>query len=130
MKEAVLTGGQLASAIMAVMGLIAYFAGKPIMARIKARKARIEADRAAQAEFQRQVLDGIKSIGEHVGDLQCDRLTAAHDHFMALGYCPDTTKQWLCDMHRSYKSKGRNHIADSYEADIISLPSQELAKTD
>jgi len=118
MEDFVLSMGKYASAIMAVIGLIALLARKPYT---KWRN-REETEKKAQKEFQQQVLDGIKSISEDVGDLQCDRLTQAHDYYVALGYCPSDTKQALCKMKDSYSSKGRNHLAASYEEDILDLP--------
>ena len=121
--------GKNAGAIMTIMGLITLVAWKPIKSWFQARIKRAANEREAQAEFQRRVLDGIKSISEDVGDLQCDRLTQAHDYYMGLGYCPTATKQVLVHMHKSYRAKGRNHLCDHYEEDILDLPAQDGPET-
>lgn len=122
MEEFVISMGKLAGAIMSVIALFTLIAWKPYTAHRAKVKAKEEAEKQAQQEFQQKVLEGIKSISEDVGDLQCDRLTRAHDYYVALGYCPGDTKQALCKMHASYRSKGRNHLTASYEEDILDLP--------
>ena len=131
MEDFVLTTGKYAGAITAVIGLVTLVAWKPYKKHRESVRAREAAERKVQAEFQAQVLAGLSkieaevaSISEDVGDLQCDRLTAAYDHFMELGYCPASTKQALCEMFRSYSSKGRNHLAKHYEEDILNLPNE------
>ena len=121
MDDILITAGKYAGAISAVIGLIGLIAWKPL----KKARAKVRSEKAAQLDFQRQVLDGLKSISEDVGDLQFDRLTQAHDHYLALGYCPSATKQALVKMHKSYRAKGRNHLTDHYEEDILELPTQE-----
>jgi len=120
MEDFVISVGKYAGAIMSVIGLFTLIAWKPY----SKRKARGEAERKAQKEFQEQALAMLASISEDVGDLQCDRLTQAHDYYVSRGYCPGDTKAALCKMHRSYRSKGRNHLAESYEEDILDLPNE------
>lgn len=128
MDDIVITAGKYASAVMAVVGLATALAWKPLAARRRAKREAAETERRAQEDFQRQVLEGLKSISEDVGDLQCDRLTQAHDYYMRMGYCPSTTKQVLVEIHRSYRAKGRNHLCDHYEQDILELPTEKPAQ--
>ena len=134
MEDFVISTGKYAAAIMSVIGLFTLIAWKPYTKHREKVRMREEAERQAQAEFQSRVLTGLEelragvaSVSEDVGDLQCDRLTAAHDHFMELGYCPDSTKQALCEMYRSYSGKGRNHLAAHYEENILNLPNERKA---
>lgn len=124
-----ITAGKYAGAIMTLIGLVTLVAWKPLKARRQAKAKRVAQEKREQADFQRQVLDGLKSISEDVGDLQCDRLTQAHDHYMMLGFCPSATKQVLVNMHKSYRGKGRNHLCDHYEEDILDLPAQDGPET-
>lgn len=128
MGDIVITAGQYAGAINIIITLTLLVAIKPIQ-KYRTDKRKKAADLAAQQQdFQRQVLEMLRSIGEDVGDLQCDRLTQAHDYYSALGYCPSDTKQVLVHMHKSYRAKGRNHLCDHYEQDILDLPIQDPAQ--
>ena len=110
--------GKIAGSIMAILSLLSLIALKPVLAAHKRRQA----ERAAAKEFQCTVLRKLDSIGDDVGDLQCDRLNQAHDYHMRKGYCPTEKKTLLCDMYRSYHAKGRNHLSSHYERDIMGLP--------
>ena len=130
MDDLVITAGKYAGAIMAVVGVITALAWKPITTRRQAKRAKAEADRKGQQDFQSRVLGMLGSISEDVGDLQCDRLTQAHDYYMGLGCCPSATKQVLVHMHRSYRAKGRNHLCDHYEQDILDLSTDMPARAE
>ena len=61
-------------------------------------------------------------IQDDNADLICDRLTQAHDYHMRKGYCSQGDKSRLISMHSRYRCLGRNHLAESYERDILGLP--------
>ena len=130
MDDILINAGKYASAISAVIALVALVAWKPIATRRKAKREKAEAERRTQQDFQDKVLAGIESISQDVGDLQCDRLTQAHDFYVTQGYCPSTTKQVLVAMHQSYRAKGRNHLCNHYEEDILSLPGQDPCRVE
>lgn len=125
MDDILINAGKYASAASAVIALVALVAWKPYAARRKAKRERLEAARRNEETYKATVLEKLDSIIEDVGDLQCDRLTQAHDFYVAKGYCPSTTKQVLVDMHQSYRAKGRNHLCNHYEEDILALPGQD-----
>ena len=125
MDDLVINAGEYASAASAVIALVALVAWKPYMARRRAKRERIEASRKEEKAYKAAVLEKLDAIIEDVGDLQCDRLTQAHDFYVGQGYCPSTTKQVLVNMHQSYRAKGRNHLCNHYEEDILALPSQD-----
>ncbi len=125
-----ISAGKTAGSIMTVLGLLTAVFWKWTFGKLwNRRKDRREAEKREDKAFKEAVLKGIESIAQDVGDLQCDRLTQAHDYYMGLGYCPTTTKQVLVHMHSSYRSKGRNHLCDHYEQDILDLPAQDGAET-
>lgn len=93
-----------------MIGLIAIF-WKPIKVKL-----------AKRGEFQQTVLSKLDSIAGDVADLQCDRLNQAHDYYMERGYCPTERKAVLCNMYKSYHGKGRNHLSEHYQEDLLDLP--------
>lgn len=117
-QATIVSWGQAASAIAAILGLVGLILIKPLRAAAKRRKE--EAD--SRAKFQREVLDKLDALAGDIGDLQYERLAQAYDFYMDRGWCPASKKEQLCQMHRSYKAKGRNHLTDMYEADILALP--------
>lgn len=71
----------------------------------------------------------IKALGGKVDTMQGDtdllmgdRLAQAHDHWMRKGYCPPLDKTRLVEMHARYAKRGLNHLAQSYEEDLLDLP--------
>lgn len=116
--ELINTYGRLASSIVAILGLLTLVLWKPI----KSARARVLTDRKNNQEFQTTVLKKLDGLCDDVGDLQCDRLSQAHDHYVSKGVCPTEKKMLLCDMYTSYHAKGRNHLSEHYEKDIMELP--------
>lgn len=117
-QATIVSWGQVASAIVAILGLVSLTLIKPLRAAAKHR--RDEAD--SRKAFQREVLGKLDAVASDIGDLQYERLAQAYDFYMDRGWCPASKKEQLCQMHRSYKAKGRNHLTDMYEADILALP--------
>lgn len=66
--------------------------------------------------------DKLDAIQDDIADLQYERLSQAHDFYMDRGWCPSSKKQMLCQMHKSYAEKGRNHLSKYYENEILGLP--------
>lgn len=109
--------GKIAGAISAIVAVISLLLIKPIK---KARAAQRE-ERQKQDRFQRDVLERLNLITDDIAQLQCERLSQAHDYYTSRGWCPTSKKQQLCEMYKSYRSKGRNHLAEHYEDDIMHL---------
>ena len=70
----------------------------------------------------RKMMERDKQQEEDLADLLWDRLQQAHGHFMKQGWCTPAEKERLITMHRHYSAKGRNHLSDNYERDILGLP--------
>lgn len=115
---AIVSWGQVASAIAAILGLVSLILIKPLRAAAKRRQEEADSSKA----FRKEVLEKLDSLAGDIGDLQYERLAQAYDFYMDRGWCPASKKEQLCQMHRSYKAKGRNHLTDMYEADILALP--------
>lgn len=114
----VLSAGQIAGAISAIAGVIALLLINPIRKHAAVRKK--EKEEAAQ--FRKIVLEKLDGIVDDVADLQYERLSQAHDFYTSQGWCPTSKKTQLCNMYQSYTSKGRNHLSQRYEEDILGLP--------
>lgn len=113
----IISWGQVASAIAAILALASLILIKPLRAAAKRRR---DAE-ASRKQFQADVLAKLDLLAGDIGDLQYERLAQAYDFYMDRGWCPASKKEQLCQMHRSYKAKGRNHLTDMYEADILAL---------
>lgn len=118
MAEYIKSAGAIAGAISAVIALLSLIFLKPIHKAIQRRKAEREAD----AKYRQQVLEALNEIKDDIGDLQYQSLAQAHDFYTSQHWCPASTKQQLVTMHESYKKKGRNHLSEHYEEEILDLP--------
>lgn len=116
--DGLLTAGNAAKAISAILALIALVLIRPIRAAYKQHKQNREEEKA----FRKEVLAELKEIRSDMGDLQYESLAQAHDFYTTQGWCPSATKEQLINMHKSYVSKGRNHLSVHYEQEIINLP--------
>jgi len=67
-------------------------------------------------------------IQEDTGDILCDRLTQAHDYHTRKGFCTQGDKARLVAMHKRYTDLGRNHLASTYEQDLLKLPEEPARK--
>lgn len=116
--EQLLTAGNIAKALSAILALLALVLVRPIRAAYRHHKQ----ERKEQQDFRREVLAELKEIRSDMGDLQYESLAQAHDFYTAQGWCPSATKEQLINMHKSYIAKGRNHLSVHYEQEIINLP--------
>ena len=131
--------GGIAGSISAIIGLLALILFNPIKRyvhrkreeRRKAKNERLNEKKAAQEEaaaFRKEMREALSKINstlvlltDDIGDLQYERLSQAQEFYTAQGWCPGSTKERLCQMHKSYRSKGRNHLSEHYEEEILSL---------
>ena len=51
-----------------------------------------------------------------------DRLSQAHAYYMTRGWASAQEKERLIAMHKAYQDRGRNHLTETYEKDILALP--------
>lgn len=70
----------------------------------------------------RDALRRLRLLDEDVGDLLWERLQHAHDEAMQRGWCSAAEKNRLTALHRRYTARGRNHLAASYEQQLLALP--------
>ncbi len=70
----------------------------------------------------------IKTIMGNTDALMGDRLAQAHDHWVHKGYCPPDDKVRLVDIHQRYAKRGLNHLAASFEEDLLRLPDEPARK--
>lgn len=142
MEQQVNDWGKLAGSITAILGLLALILINPIKRAVQKKKEqkqretalRKEAEQKAQEEvlaFRQEVRQSLQDIQkaieglqDDIGDLQYERLSQAHEFYTDQGWCPGSKKEMLCEMHRSYQKKGRNHLSEHYEEEILSLPSK------
>lgn len=116
--------GKLAGSISAVIALLTLVLFKPIKNAIKKRRE----DRDMQKKFQKLVLEKLDAITDDIADLQYERLSQAHDFYTSQGWCPTSKKEQLCNMYKSYHNKGRNHLSEHYEQDILKLKDRPCNK--
>ena len=116
--------GKLAGSISAVIALLTLVLFKPIKNPIKKRRE----DRDMQKKFQKLVLEKLDAITDDIADLQYERLSQAHDFYTSQGWCPTSKKEQLCHMYKSYHNKGRNHLSEHYEQDILKLKDRPCNK--
>ena len=110
--------GEAAGYISTILGLAALILVKPIKRWVHKRKDDREKARKEQAEFRKELRG---SLADDIGDLQYERLSQAQDFYTSRGWCPGAKKEMLCKMHASYRAKGRNHLSEHYEEEILRL---------
>lgn len=134
--------GKLAGSISAILALLALLLFNPIKNRIKrkreeirkAKESRLAAEETARQEaaaFREEMRAAMANINDtlvlltdDIGDLQYERLSQAQEFYTAQGWCPGSKKEMLCQMHKSYRAKGRNHLSEHYEEEILRLDSR------
>lgn len=139
--------GGIAGSLSAIFGLLALILFNPIKRYIqrkreehkKLKEERLRAERAARddaAAFRKEMRDAMARIDktlvtltDDIGDLQYERLSQAHEFYTAQGWCPGSKKEMLCQMHKSYRAKGRNHLSEHYEDEILKLDSRPPQET-
>ena len=140
--EIINDAGKLAGSISAILGLLALILFNPIKNKIRlkreelrrAKEARLAAEAAAREEaaaFREEMRAAMARIDktlilltDDIGDLQYERLSQAQEFYTAQGWCPGSKKEMLCQMHKSYRAKGRNHLSEHYEEEILKLDSK------
>lgn len=109
--ETILSAGEVAGAISAIIALLMLVLWRPVRTAIKRK-----------GDYRKAIMDKLDRIIDDVADLQYERLSQAHDFYTTRGWCPTSKKDQLCRMYKSYTGKGRNHLSAHYEQDILSLP--------
>lgn len=119
--------GKAAGYISAIAALATLLFG-PVRRKIKkcrdARKMAKQDQLAFRAELKKSLADinaTLASLSDDIGDLQYERLSQAQDFYTSRGWCPGAKKEMLCKMHASYRAKGRNHLSEHYEDEILRL---------
>lgn len=138
--------GRIAGSISAILALLALVLFNPIKRRIqqkreehrKAKEKQLKAEQAARddaAAFRKEMREAMAHINQtlvvltdDIGDLQYERLSQAQEFYTAQGWCPGSKKEMLCQMHKSYRAKGRNHLSEHYEEEILKLDSRPRDK--
>lgn len=120
--------GEAAGYISTILGLMALILVKPIKRWVRKRKEGKEKERKEKAEFREElrsrlgeITTALGGLSDDIGDLQYERLSQAQDFYTSRGWCPGAKKEMLCKMHASYRAKGRNHLAEHYEEEILRL---------
>ena len=108
--------GKAAGSITAILGLAALLV-KPVRKRIQEKKA----FRTELSTSLKHINASLEGLSEDIGDLQYERLSQAQDFYTSRGWCPGAKKEMLCKMHASYRAKGRNHLSEHYEEEILRL---------
>ena len=70
----------------------------------------------------RDAIERLRLLDADMADLLWERLQQAHDEATARGWCSAADKQRLTALHRRYTARGRNHLASTYESDLLRLP--------
>ena len=108
--------GKAAGSVSAILGLGALMF-KPVRKRMQARKA----FREELSMSLKQINRALGGLSDDIADLQYERLSQAQDFYTSRGWCPGAKKEMLCKMHASYRAKGRNHLSEHYEEEILRL---------
>lgn len=108
--------GKAAGSVSAILGLGALLF-KPVRKRMQARKA----FREELSTSLKQINRALEGLADDIADLQYERLSQAQDFYTSRGWCPGAKKEMLCKMHASYRAKGRNHLSEHYEEEILRL---------
>ena len=120
--------GEAAGYISTILGLVALILVKPMKQWVRKRKEGKEKERKEKAEFREElrrrlgeITTALGWLSDDIGDLQYERLSQAQDFYTSRGWCPGAKKEMLCKMHASYRAKGRNHLSEHYEEEILRL---------
>lgn len=118
MNELIQQVGAIASAISSVLALVTVVLVRPI----RSRQSKTEEQQQERAKFRIELMKKLDAVIDDIGDLQYERLSQSHDFYMDRGWCPASKKDQLCNMHKSYVAKGRNHLTQHYEQELLALP--------
>lgn len=120
--------GEAAGYISTILGLMALILVKPMKQWVRKRKEGKEKERKEKAEFREElrgrlgeITTALGGLSDDIGDLQYERLSPGTGLLHVAGWCPGAKKEMLCKMHASYRAKGRNHLSEHYEEEILRL---------
>jgi len=123
--------GKVAGSLSAILGLLALLLFNPIKNRVKKKREERRKAQEEDAAFRKEMREALGKINEtlslltdDIGDLQYERLSQAHEYYTDQGWCPGSKKEMLCQMHKSYRAKNRNHLSEHYEEEIMRLDSK------
>ena len=122
--QAVLTAGDVAKALSAIIALLTLVLFKPVKDFVD----KYNREFREQKKFREFVTVELRSISDDIGDLQYQSLAQAHDMRIQQEWCSSSDKAMLVQMHKSYKAKGRNHLSDKYEEEILELPERPVER--
>lgn len=118
MHEWINSAGGTAASISAIFALLTLILYKPLIRPWLDRRRK---EREETAQFRKDVMDKLDGVIDDIADLQYERLSQAHDFYVTRGWCPTSKKHQLCLMYQSYTAKGRNHLSEYYEQEILGL---------
>ena len=123
--------GKVAGSLSAILGLLALLLFNPIKSHIKKKREERRKAQEEDAAFRKEMREALGKINktlslltDDIGDLQYERLSQAHEYYTDQGWCPRSKKEMLCQMHKSYRAKNRNHLSEHYEEEIMRLDSK------
>lgn len=123
--------GKVAGSLSAILGLLALLLLNPIKNHVKKKREERRKAQEEDAAFRKEMREALGKINEtlslltdDIGDLQYERLSQAHEYYTDQGWCPGSKKEMLCQMHKSYRAKNRNHLSEHYEEEIMRLDSK------
>lgn len=123
--------GKVAGSLSAILGLLALLLFNPIKSHIKKKREERRKAQEEDAAFRKEMREALGKINktlslltDDIGDLQYERLSQAHEYYTDQGWCPGSKKEMLCQMHKSYRAKNRNHLSEHYEEEIMRLDSK------
>ncbi|MBO5187250.1 MAG: hypothetical protein J6B91_09445 [Prevotella sp.] len=123
--------GKVAGSLSAILGLLALLLFNPIKNHVKKKREERRKAQEEDAAFRKEMREALGKINEtlslltdDIGDLQYERLSQAHEYYTDQGWCPGSKKEMLCQMHKSYRAKNRNHLSEHYEEEIMRLDSK------
>lgn len=85
-------------------------------------KKQAERDQQQNAKID-ALMHKVDKIESNCADIMWDRLSSLHDMYCyELGWCSAAEKARICQMHRRYKDAGYDHLAATYEEEVMKLP--------
>ena len=70
----------------------------------------------------KKLLERDKAQDNDISMILWDRLSQAHNFYTTRGWASAEEKERLIAMHKAYQDRGRNHLSDSFEQDLLKLP--------
>ena len=70
----------------------------------------------------KRLIEKDKTQEESIASMEWYIQQQSHDNYIKKGWCTPAEKESLLKMHKMYRAKGRNHLTESYEKDILALP--------